>query len=399
MAALGEQCRTRFGQPAKRLARVLLTLSGLALSGCAGIFGGTEEAAAPAATAQRQDTAPVAQVPTPAPAAGLPSAEQEGSPALSGPEFFRGRGSLFGRPGARRAEVDVTEGGGFTFNFENVELREVVDVILGDTLQRNYIIDPRLQGIVTARTSSPIARASVIPVLENILALNGAALISSDETFKVVPLSDAATSFATPVVSPTPRDLAAGFGIHIIPLQFVAAEALRNVVAPFVSPGRVLQADPNRNLLVFAGTGTEARDLLDMVDVFDVDWIAGMSFALIPVEVADVGTVAAELEIIFGQEGTSPVAGLVRFVPIERLNALLVISPQATFLDQALAWIERLDRGQGGAGRRIFVYFVQNRRATDLAETLSEVVAAVDAETTGTGRVGSVTTRLLSPPS
>jgi general secretion pathway protein D len=42
-------------------------------------------------------------------------------------------------------------------------------------------------------------------------------------------------------------------------------------------------------------------------------------------------------------------------------------------LDRAQIWVERLDRGAEGAGRRIFVYYVENVRAEDLAAILSDV--------------------------
>ncbi len=66
-------------------------------------------------------------------------------------------------------------------------------------------------------------------------------------------------------------------------------------------------------------------------------------------------------------EGDSPLAGVVRFVPIERLNAVLAISPQPAYLERAETWIDRLDQGAEGARRRIFVYHVQNGRAADFA--------------------------------
>ena len=158
----------------------------------------------------------------------------------------------------------------------------------------------------------------------------------------------------------------------MIPLRYAAAQAVADILQPFVAAGRVLRVDTARNLLIFAGTGTEAADVMDMVTVFDVDWMAGMSFALFPIQVADAKDLVVDLETVF-LEGDSPLKGIVRFVPIERLNAVLAISPQAAYLDLAQTWIDRLDRGAEGAGRRIFVYHVQNGRAADVAEVLSRV--------------------------
>ena len=236
----------------------------------------------------------------------------------------------------------------------------------------SYIIDPKVQGQITARTSRPLSRKAVIPALENILALNGAALTLDGGIYKVVTLQQAAGALTSPIVAPTRRDLARGYGIHVIPLRYAAAQAVAEILKPFIAPGRVLRIDSARNLLIFAGTGVEAADVMDMVTVFDVDWMAGMSFALFPVQVADAKDLVADLETVF-LDGDSPLKGVVRFVPIERLNAVLAISPQPAYLDRAETWIDRLDRGAEGAGRRIFVYHVQNGRAADLADVLGRI--------------------------
>ena len=289
------------------------------------------------------------------------------------PEIFRGTGVLARRPPRSRSEVNIVEDGDLTLNFANAEIREVVDAVLGQALGLSYIIDPRVQGEVTARTSRPIPRQAVIPALENILALNGAALTLDNGIYKVVTLQQASTGLTGPVLSTRAEDSARGFAINVIPVKYASAQALSEVLRPFIGPGRVFRIDAARNLIIFAGTGPEANDLIEMVSVFDVDWMAGMSFALFPVQIADAKSVVTDLETIFLQNGESPLAGLVRFVPIERLNAVLVISPQTAYLDQAETWIDRLDRGGEGAGRRIFVYHVQNGRAADLAEVLSRI--------------------------
>lgn len=293
--------------------------------------------------------------------------------ALPAPEVFPATGPLIGQPEQPRRRVVLLDNGTVSLNFANVDIREVIAVVLGDTLKLNYVIDPRIQGTVTARTARPIARSDVIPAMENILALNGVALTHVGGVFRVVPLNEAAAGISSLVVSPSPGDLAQGFGTHILPLRFASARSMEELLRPFVGTGRLLRADRDRNLLIFAGLGTEARDLLDMIQVFDVDWIAGMSFALFPLEVAGAESLVTDLNAVFAQDDLSPIADLLRFVPIERLNAILVISPQQSYVAMAQQWIERLDRGDGGAGRRIFVYYVQNGRAEDLAATLNDL--------------------------
>ena len=87
---------------------------------------------------------------------------------------------------------------------------------------------------------------------------------------------------------------------------------------------------------------------------------------------ADVKTVGAELDKVVGDKATSPLAGILRIIPIERLNALLVITPQPAYLDEAKKWIARLDQAGTGDGPSFYVYNLQNQRAEKLGPLLTQ---------------------------
>jgi general secretion pathway protein D len=161
---------------------------------------------------------------------------------------------------------------------------------------------------------------------------------------------------------------------------------MREILEPIADPGSLVRVDSRRNLLILAGSGRELEQLLETVDLFDVDWMAGMSVALFRPDYVQAKTLASELEKVLGTEVEGPLAGLVRFVVIERLNGLLVVTPRREYLAKVATWVERLDRSGGGVGERLFVYHVQNGKAADLAEVLNQVfereeeVAAPQAE-------------------
>ena len=172
-----------------------------------------------------------------------------------------------------------------------------------------------------------------------------------------------------------PVRLDRGFSLHVIPLRYASAAALREVVEPFIPPGRVLRVDADRNLFIFAGTGPEAADFTELVTIFDLDWMAGKSFGLFPLKFADPKDVATELAHVFGKGAAGLPAGIVDIVPIDRLSAVLVITTQEALLREARTWVERLDRGVETDRRQLFVYYVQNGRATELADSLGQAFA------------------------
>ncbi|NNG03723.1 MAG: type II secretion system secretin GspD [Inquilinus sp.] len=304
-------------------------------------------------------------------ASDVPGSTAVGNP-LGSAEFYRGTGQLYGTPPSEPA-VAVNDDGGVTFNFVNAEIGDVVAAILGEALGLSYELDPRVQGGITVRTARPVPRDAVIPTLEDILAARGAALVKVGELYRVLPIDAAAATLGGGVRIGGSQGIDQGFGLHIFPLRYAGAATLRSVLESFIPPGRTLRAEPDRNMLIFSGTANEARDFESLVATFDYDRMAGMSFGLYPIRYADLETLVVELKAVFGGD---EVGGAIRFLPVERLNAVLAVSPRPAALDEIQTWIDRLDRGQEGVGRRIYVYRVQNGDAVELAEVLAEVFDA-----------------------
>jgi general secretion pathway protein D len=170
------------------------------------------------------------------------------------------------------------------------------------------------------------------------------------------------------------KPLPSGYSVQLVPLKFIGVREMAKILEPFAPEAGAIRADELRNMLILAGGEKELRHLMETIDIFDVDWMSGMSVGLFPLHSTDVKTLYGEIDKLFGDKSQSPLAGVVRLVPIERLNALLVITPQPKYLEQARLWIERLDRVSGnGGGAQLFVYPVQNGKAERLASLLGNI--------------------------
>ncbi len=310
----------------RRTGGLLCVVAGVLLSGCENLhpdivkgytIGEAERAAAEAeARSEAVTRPPVEAVP-----------EREPRPAA----FYEpGTGVFVGTPSR---EAKITGEGNITLNFENTNLREVVKVILGDLLDVNYSIDPAVQGSVTLQTSDPLSRDDLIPTLELLLRMNSAALVSQNGLYNVVPRESAIRGMLSPQLGNSGVALPQGYRVQVVPLSFIAAEEMQKILEPFSIAGNIVRVDTVRNLLILAGGGPELARLLDTVRIFDVDWLAGMSVALFTPDFVDAETLSNELRVVFGESGDSPLAGLIRFTTLERLNALLVITPRPQYLE------------------------------------------------------------------
>jgi len=156
-------------------------------------------------------------------------------------------------------------------------------------------------------------------------------------------------------------------------LEYIGALEMAKILGPYVRDGAMVRVDPGRSMLFLAGTQEELRNYQQTVDIFDVDWLAGMSVGIYPLQTVDVESITAELTEIFGTDTESPLAGMFRFVPLERLGSVMVITPQKAYLEKAKKWIETLDRGAAGSGTQLYVYRVKNLEAQVLAGYLAQL--------------------------
>ena len=303
--------------------------------------------------------------------------DEDKKPPRPNIEMYPGTGNFVNPKAVAPRPPDT--GGEYTLNFEATDLQEVVKAVLGDLLKESYFIDPKVTGQVTIQTSRPLKRAELLPTLENLLRLNGAVLLRSDGLYKVMPGAQATRG--SPPASLQRVAAARGYGIRVVPLRYVSARELHKLIEPFLPPDAPQIVDEQRNLLILTGTEQELESTMELVEIFDVDWLNGMSVGLYKLKDAEVKTLHAEMEKIFGDKD-SPVSGVVRMVPVERLNALLVVTSRPGYLEHAREWVERLDQVADAVGPRLFVYRVQNGKAADLATVLGGIFGA---ETTKEG--------------
>ncbi|WP_376697024.1 type II secretion system secretin GspD [Wenzhouxiangella sp. EGI_FJ10305] len=286
-------------------------------------------------------------------------------------EVYSGTGVFIDDSAIKPRTEPPGEDGEITLNFEGQGIQEIVHAILGQMFEENYIIAPGVSGEVTFSTAKPIKRDQVMGVLEMLLRWNGATLIWREGQYHVVPVSSAVAGNLVPRTDSARN--AQGYEVLAVPLEFISAGKMAEMLEPWVKEDAIFNADSARNVLFLAGTQFELRNYLQIIESFDVDWLEGMSVGVFTLKRIGVDELLPELEGVFGEEGETPLAGMFRFMPLPRLNAIMVITPNEHYLDEAQKWIRRLDRSSPEGGSRLYVYRVKNLEADVLAGYLGEL--------------------------
>src|SRR6516165_3174520 len=297
--------------------------------------------------------------------------QQVGNPQSNAGQ--RGRAAVF--EGTEIAEVgDVpapqrSAGGGYDLNFENTPIATVAKVVLGDILNTGYVIDPRVQGSVNLVSVRPVPKSDIVFVLESALRLSGVVLVRDGAGYRLTPLGDAVGSGRVDQAASSPEP---GYGVSVVPLQYVSAPTILKLMDSFATKPGTIRADPTRNLLLIQGTGAERRTAVDTALSFDVDWMRGQSVGIYPLSNSAPEPIIAELEKIMdsGESGLSQ--SVVKFQPVSRLNAVLVVSRKPALLQTAASWIRRLDQADT-ARTSVHVYRVKYGEARQMARVLNDM--------------------------
>jgi general secretion pathway protein D len=227
--------------------------------------------------------------------------------------------------------------GPITLDFADTDIREVATQILGGILHVNFTIDPAVKGTATLHTATPMTRDQLVATLQSLLAANNATLIQTAGFYRVVPATGGAGV------------LGAGGSGEPVPLRYASAVELAKVLQPFLQAGGRIAADPGSNSLIVVGDPATREALIGLIRAFDVDTLAGQSYALFPVSGGDVAGTVAALQVAFRSQGGGALANLVRVVPMQAINSVLVIANQPSYIEDARRVFTLVERDDGRA--------------------------------------------------
>lgn len=283
------------------------------------------------------------------------------------------------------AQLSTTPNPGVTLKFDNADIYDVLQVVLGEILKLDYIIDPSVQGRITLRSTGAVSMADIFNTLEAALSTSNISIVRQGKVYKVVKDANA------------PRDAVSAQGtgpasvvMQIIPLRFVQASQLVNTLRNFVGPQAAITNDPTNRNLVIVDRAANVDKIIEMVKALDVDYLSQVNIRLVPLAHADAAEVAKELEGLFKTSGifnwTGTEATKAFFLPVARMNALLVAASNDKLMQAAEQWIRTLDaEPREGLGSFVHIYPVVNSNAAHLANMVTQIFGGAASGSTSQG--------------
>ncbi len=258
-----------------------------------------------------------------------------------------------------------------SLNFNHAELVEVIHV-LAQHLKLNYTIDPEVKGTVTIHSAEPLTKEALLPIFHQLLRVNGAVAVKTGELYRIALIKEG-KGLARPVA----KGGEDSFALQVVPVRFFSVGEMKKLLTPFVTPGGEILDYPRGNFLIIVDLPSNIQRLMEIKELIDINVFAGTRMEIYQPQVASAEELAAEMTKIMQTyaSSTAQVDGFAAyFLPIPRINQILVISHSEAAWAYAKKWLERIDVVAEGPGRRIFIYPVENGKATDLADILTQAL-------------------------
>ncbi|UIJ73890.1 type II secretion system secretin GspD [Aurantimonas sp. HBX-1] len=266
--------------------------------------------------------------------------------------------------------VSASSDGEVNLNFEEADIADVAEAILGDALGVGYTLDPGVSGEVTLSTARPVPRDDLLAILETVLASNDLALVKAGELYRITG-DTSSTALAV-----DKGQVSAGHGLSVIPLKYVSAQTLTRLIDGFaIRPGSV-RVEKTRNLLIVAGSGEARRTAVETALSFDTDWMEDQSVAILPLRATKPETIIPELTRVFGSGSGESSEDVIQFMAMPRLRAILAVSQSRGLVERAQTWVARLDKENPDLDSNVHVYRVKYRDAQKLSELLGRLFSA-----------------------
>jgi general secretion pathway protein D len=260
-------------------------------------------------------------------------------------------------------------------NLPGASLTEVID-ILARRLKLNYILDPRVKGgNVTIHTYGEIKGVDVRNLLETILRINGAAMVEVGGLYRIVPTTEVARLPLAPLRDGREIPEDERMILNLVFLKYVTVGEITKLVTPFLGEGGQISSYEPANLLIIQDNGRNMRRTMDLIALFDSDSFAGQRVRLFQTRNSSPSDMVKDLEAIFKGISLTDKSGSLKFMPLDRINTIIAVSPNPGAFAEVEKWLEKLDipvKAPVGATDN-YAYRVKYGRA----EVLSQAVTAL----------------------
>jgi general secretion pathway protein D len=278
-------------------------------------------------------------------------------------------------------------------NVESMPLSDFVIYVIGETLKVTFFMDEdvmRDKTPVTLKMETKMAPEKLLEATLGIIEKRGIEIEQKDGSLYL---------FKAKLQPKNPVDIRVGEDvpyspseiIQVVPLKYVRVSELEMFIREFYKTSVNFKVYQRENALIFQGSASNIKEVVDLVKLFDVPYLQNKKIILLRLTYWQTEDFIKQITTILEGIGFTiakmPKEAGIYFIPIKYLNSILVVAPDDTTIKQVIDWAKRLDTAESaGAEEKAFVYSPKFSKASDLLESLKKLFSPVETPSSPTAQ-------------
>jgi general secretion pathway protein D len=261
-------------------------------------------------------------------------------------------------------------------NFDNAEIRDILNVVLGEILNVSYILDNRVGGRCNLHVTGKVYKEELLSMLNTILSVYNFAMIKEDEIYRILPRADARQESDIVIVGDKIPPWSKDIIIQVVPLEYENAKNLQATLRPFLSSIGNVVVHADSQFIVLIESASNIGKLLTLIKTFDSPFFAGKAVKFYDFKYVDARNMAKDLTtFVQSLGGKVGVEGGFNFIPFSDTNKMIVITRVPDLLPKIDLWIRNVDIPPTALDEemRIYVYKVQHQKAEAIVPVLTQI--------------------------
>ncbi|MGC8578509.1 MAG: type II secretion system secretin GspD [bacterium] len=269
-----------------------------------------------------------------------------------------------------------------TMDFNDVDIKDFIKVISKIT-GKDFILGQNVSGKVTIISPTPVTIDEAWRIFESVLQVNQLTTVGTGNVIKIMQLQSAKGADISTYFGREPEKRSDVYITQVVPLHYITANDMANVLRPFLSSfGNIQPYDPT-NTLIITESASNIDRLLKIIKELDTD-INRQTIQVIRLKYATAQSIASIISNLYSGQ-TKPVLGFfrpnqpaqsqpIKVLSDDRTNSIIVVA-SAEEIASIEALIQKLDVPVAGEGQ-IHVYYLKNANAEKLASTLATLAGS-----------------------
>ncbi len=285
-----------------------------------------------------------------------------------------------------------------TVVIDDMPITEFIHQIFTGILGVNYVLDSKISDLkrnVTLKLEKNVSEYQMFEVVRGVLAQNDITVYYKDNIFfltqgdkdKRIAVGIGASLEDIPVV--------AGQIQQLIPVKHADIDKLFPVLPKIL--GLSIFPDPRENAYIITGSREQIEQAMQMINLLDQPAMRGRFVGMQKVTFWNPVDLAVKLSEIMAQESipiaTNPTTKGVQINVLEQRGLLIFFAAEKEWLERVKFWIRTLDVPMESEEKQYFIYFPQNCLATELGNSLANIIGMSQTSKKDAAKKSSTTTK------